>query len=216
MFAMFERERAIIVTGSILALWFSLILTINQLEVIGPSSVDTYVYISIFIPIALFAAGYAGIAGFRRFVLSIDIRLLVIVQSWRVVGAAFFFLYAYSILPRVWAFPAAFGDIAMGVTAPVFAMALIGGKYFPKRAFVVWNLLGILDFVVAAVLGLVAAELLGIRTGEVSTQPLTVLPLNLFPTFIVPFFILVHLSTLIQVAKGVGSSFKGLAAPVGS
>ncbi len=216
MLAMFERKKALVVTGSILALWFSLILTINQLEVIEPSSVDTYVYISILIPIALFVAGYAGIEGFRRFVLSIDIRLLVIVQSWRVVGAAFFFLYAYSILPRVWAFPAAFGDIAMGVTAPIFAMALIGGKYFPQRAFVVWNLLGILDFVVAAVLGLVVAEQLGIRTGEISTQPLTVLPLNLFPTFIVPFFILVHLSTLIQVAKGVGSSFKSPAVLVGS
>ncbi len=216
MLAMFERKKALVVTGSILALWFSLILTINQLEVIGPSSVDIYVYVSIFIPIALFAAGYAGIEGFRRFVLSIDIRLLVIVQSWRVVGAAFFFLYAYSILPRVWAFPAAFGDIAIGVTAPIFAMALIGGKYFPKRAFVVWNLLGILDFVVAAVLGLVVAEQLGIRTGEISTQPLTVLPLNLFPNFIVPFFILVHLSTLIQVAKGVGSSFKSPAVLVGS
>jgi hypothetical protein len=95
-------------------------------------------------------------------------------------------------------------------------MALIGGKYFPKRTFVVWNLLGILDFVVAAVLGLVVAEQLGIRTGEISTQPLTVLPLNLFPIFIVPFFILVHLSTLIQVAKGIGSSFKRPAILVGS
>ena len=99
---MFERNTAIIVTGSILALWFSLILTINQLEIIGPLAVDTYVYLSIFIPIALFLAGYAGVAAFRRFVLSLDLRLLVIVQSWRVVGAAFFFLYAaYGILPRV-------------------------------------------------------------------------------------------------------------------
>ena len=61
-----------------------------------------------------------------------------------------------------------------------------------------------------------APQLLGIRTGEISTQPLTVLPLNLFPNFIVPFFILVHLSTLIQVVKGVGSSFKSPAVLVGS
>jgi hypothetical protein len=128
------------------------------------------------------------------------------VQAWRVVGAAFFFLYAFQVLPGIWAFPAAFGDIAMGVTAPVFAMALVSGKSFSRWAFVGWNLLGILDFVVAAVLGLALAGPLGISTGEISIEPLTVLPLSLFPTFIVPFFTLVHLSALIQVAKRVESS----------
>ncbi len=96
----------------------------------------------------------------------------------------------------------------MGVTAPVFAMSVISGKSFLRRAFLVWNLLGILDFVVAPTLGLAIAESLGIRSGEVSTQPLTVLPLTLFPTFIVPFFILVHLSVLVQVVRRVESSSK--------
>ena len=85
-----------------------------------------------------------GTAEFRWFVLSLDVRLLTIVQAWRVVGAAFFFLYAINVLPGVWAFPAAFGDIAMGMTAPYFATSLISGKSLPKRAIVVWNLLGIL------------------------------------------------------------------------
>jgi hypothetical protein len=203
---MFERKKAIAVTGAVLVLWFSLNLIIILLEVFGPSTPDLYVYLAILIPVALLAASYVGVAGFRRFLLSIDLRLLIIVQGWRVVGAAFFFLYAFNVLPRVWAFPAAFGDIAIGVTAPVFAMALIIGKSFPRRAFVVWNLLGLLDFVVAAVLGLAVGELVGIRTGEISIAPMTVLPLVLFPTFIVPFFILVHLITLIQVAKRVESS----------
>ncbi len=85
-------------------------------------------------------------------------------------------------------------------------MALIKGKSFPRRAFIVWNLLGILDFVVAAVLGLAVGGLLGIRSGEISIEPMTVLPLSLFPTFIVPFFLVLHLITLIQVAKRVETS----------
>ncbi len=205
MVAAFGSKKAITMTGVFLVLWFSLILVIDLLELFGPSNSDLYTYLAILIPVAIFAAGYIGVAGFRRFVLSFDLRLLTIVQAWRVVGAAFFFLYAFDVLPRVWAFPAAFGDIAMGVTAPVFAMSLIRGKPFPRVAFLVWNLLGILDFVVAAVLGLAIAESLGIRSGAVSTQPLTLLPLSLFPTFIVPFFVLVHLTALIQIVKRVDS-----------
>jgi hypothetical protein len=143
MAAMLERKKAMTVTGGVLVIWISLILVINLLKLFGPSTTDLFTYLAILIPVAIFAVGYVGVAGFRRFVLSLDLRLLTIVQGWRVVGAAFFFLYVYGVLPGVWAFPAAFGDIAMGVTAPVFAMALISGKSFPRWAFVVWNLLGI-------------------------------------------------------------------------
>ena len=89
----------------------------------------------------------------------------------------------------------------MGISAPYFAMSVISGKGFPKRAFVLWNLLGILDFVVAAFLGVLVAEALGISSGPVNIQPMTVLPLSLFPTFIVPFFTLVHLAALAQVVR---------------
>ncbi len=125
MTAMFERKKAITVTGVVLVLWFALNLIINLLEVFGPTTPDLYVYLAILIPAALLAASYVGVT-FRRFLLSIDLRLLIMVQGWRVVGAVFFFLYAFNVLPKVWAFPAAFGDIAIGVTAPVFAMALAG------------------------------------------------------------------------------------------
>ena len=138
--------------------------------------------------------------------LSLDLRLLTMLQSWRVVGAAFFFLYSFDVLPGGWAFPGAFGDIAIGVTAPVFAMALVAGKPLPTSTFVGWNLLGILDFVTALVLGIALAGPLGLNSGEITVHPLTVLPLSLFPTFIVPIFLLIHLITLIQVAKRVESS----------
>ena len=78
-------------SGVALALWFSLILVMSLLELFGPSNTDLYTYLAILIPVAVFAAGYVGVAGFRQFVLSLDLRLLTIVQSWRVVGAGFFF-----------------------------------------------------------------------------------------------------------------------------
>ncbi len=97
MAALFERKKAIAVTGAVLVLWFALNLIINLLEVFGPTTPDLYVYLAILIPAALLAASYVGVAGFRRFLLSIDLRLLIMVQGWRVVGAVFFFLYAFNV-----------------------------------------------------------------------------------------------------------------------
>ena len=72
MAAVFERKKALTVTGAVLVLWFSLILVIDLLELFGPSTTSLYTYLAIVIPVAIFAAGYVGVAGFRRFVLSLD------------------------------------------------------------------------------------------------------------------------------------------------
>ena len=87
-----KMGKAMLVLGAVLALWFFLILGINLSQVFGPAVPDPYLYASIALPVALFAAGYLLIGWFRLFVLSLDLRLLTIVQSWRVVGAGFFFL----------------------------------------------------------------------------------------------------------------------------
>ena len=71
MVAAFGSKKAITMTGVFLALWFSLILVIALLELFGPSNTDLYTYLAILIPIAVFTAGYVGVAGFKRFVLSL-------------------------------------------------------------------------------------------------------------------------------------------------
>ena len=78
---MFERNKAITVTGAVLVLWFALNLIINRLEVFGPTAPDLYVYLAILIPVALWVAGYVGVAWFRQYLLSLDLRLLTIIQS---------------------------------------------------------------------------------------------------------------------------------------
>ena len=114
-------------------------------------------------------------------------------------------------LPGIFAFPAGWGDIAIGVAAPFYAFALISGRTIPKRAFVTWNVLGIFDFIVAATLGALAAPgPLGILAGETTTEVMNVLPLGLIPTFIVPFFIILHIIALIQTAKRPGPKPQGV------
>jgi hypothetical protein len=123
-------------------------------------------------------------------------------QSWRVVGASFLYLYAFSVVPAIFAFPAGWGDIAIGVTAPFYAFALISGKGFSKRAFATWNVLGIFDLAVAATLGALAAPgPQGILAGEITTEAVSMLPLSLIPTFLMPLFTILHIAALIKVAK---------------
>src|ERR1700744_1696761 len=69
-------------------------------------------------PLTLFLVGYWTSEAFRDFVLSVDLRLVVAIQSWRWAGFGFLTLYAYRVLPGLFAWPAGVGDAAIGITAP--------------------------------------------------------------------------------------------------
>jgi hypothetical protein len=120
-------------------------------------------------------------------------------QAWRWVGIAFLFLYANKVLPAMFALPAGLGDMAIGITAPWMILALIRQPGFAgSTAFVRWNVLGVLDLIVALGLGTLGATLTTGAPGEISTAPLTRLPLLLIPAFLVPFFLMLHTATLMQ------------------
>ena len=67
--------------------------------------------------------------------------------------------------------------------------------------FLVWNLSGILDLVVAVSMGAVVPLLAPnlYRTG--SPGAMTQLPLVLIPGFLVPMFLILHLTALLQVRR---------------
>jgi hypothetical protein len=64
------------------------------------------------------------------------------------------------------------------------------------------NILGLLDFVGAIGGGVVAGNSpIGILRGDVATDIMQRLPLSLIPTFAVPFWIVLHVISLIKVRK---------------
>ena len=153
-------------------------------------------------PVAVFFAVYAWAPAFRAFVLGLDLRTLVIVQSWRVVGSVFLVLYAYDVLPGLFAWPAGLGDVAVGISAPFIAAILIARPAFAgERAFVIWNGLGILDFFVAFFTGALAS---GVVPGlvEVTSAPLGALPLALIPGFLVPLFAILQGRRIFRATSG--------------
>lgn len=154
------------------------------------------------VPLILFAAGYLGSDAFRALILAADLRLLTAIQAWRAGGLGFLALYAHGILPGLFAWPAGLGDIAIGVTAPWVALALIRRPtYVASRQFVVWNLLGILDLVVAVSTGALSSGFVAGLVEKVTTAPMTQLPLVLIPAYFVPLFIMLHLAALFQARQ---------------
>ncbi|MDH3979812.1 MAG: hypothetical protein OEU91_04785 [Gammaproteobacteria bacterium] len=151
----------------------------------------------ILLPIAVFAIAYRGNEAFRTRVLSIDTGILVILHSWRMVGMGFLFLYAHNILPGLFAWLAGMGDMLAAAGAMVIGTALLKGKTVSRQALWSWNTFGLLDFIVAVVVGTSLRSIyLG---GTVNTDAMALLPLSLVPTIIVPLYIITHVVIYLQL-----------------
>ncbi len=80
------------------------------------------------------------------------------------------------------------GDLFVGLTAPSMTRYVLRGSY-SRRIVVLWNLLGVLDFVVA------------FATGFTFNTP-TAYPLVLIPGFLVPLALGFHLHCLRKLQRG--------------
>ena len=157
--------------------------------------------ITVFIPVALFFAAYGLSRRFRDFVLAQDIRTLTMLHLWRVIGFVFLPLYAFGVLPGLFAWPAGLGDVAIGVAA-LFVVTRMhrDPDYATSPGLVRFHLLGLLDFVVALTTSSLATGAFpDLIAGGVTSAPLEVWPLNIFPSFIVPVFIITHAVVLLKV-----------------
>jgi hypothetical protein len=164
-----------------------------------PGTPPIPILIGVTIPLIVFLVGYWGSVAFRAYVLAIDLVFAATIQAWRAGGLGFLALYAHGVLPGAFAWPAGLGDIAIGVTAAWVALALVRRPGFSKsRVFMVWNLFGILDLVIAVSLGALTSALASGVAGEVTTGPMAQLPLVLIPAYLVPLFIMLHLAALFQ------------------
>ena len=187
-----------------LALWFGLVFLLGARGAFGasPGSPPLPIFFGFAIPLVVFFAAYRGWGAFRAFVLGADLRLLAAIQGWRWAGLGFLSLYAQGILPGLFALPAGLGDMAIGITAPWIVLGLIRDSGFvTSRRFVIWNILGIVDLVVAVSMGTLSSGFIPGITGNVTTGTMAQLPLVLIPAYMVPLFIMMHFAALAQARR---------------
>ena len=140
----------------------------------------------------------------RAYALRADLRFVTATQAWRFGGFTFLALYTYNVLPGYFAWPAGLGDMAIGAAAPWMLVGLARERGFAaSRRFVTWNVLGILDLVVAVSTGAVVPLLFPHVINAIPTGAMTRLPLVLIPGFFVPAYIILHVVALAQARRAV-------------
>ena len=185
-------------TSGLIGAWFVAAVVASAMAVFkNPAqAVGIAVAVAASAPLVVFAAWWAVSKPFREFLLSLNPRTLTAVQSWRLMGFTFVLLEAHQLLPARFALPAGYGDMLIGATATFVAWKLANPEH--RGGFILWQLLGITDLVLAVTLGTTAQWF---DPHGIPMLPLTELPLSLVPTFLVPLFAILHVISIAQALR---------------
>ena len=204
-----KRRHALWSGAALLTAWFfaALVPVVRGFYRSAPSRTPTIQY-GVLLPIAAGVALYWVWPALRRVLEAVPQEWIVGVQLYRALGLIFLVLYAQGRLPGSFAWPAGVGDIAVGLLAPVVAIAYAQRTRNANGWVRSWNLFGIADLVVAVGTGfLTSPSLLQRLALDAPNELVTVFPLAMVPVFLVPLSILLHLASLqkLHQAKAVGS-----------
>jgi hypothetical protein len=127
---------------------------------------------------------------------------LVALQLYRVYGGVFLVAGLRGELPGVFGLPAGIGDVLTGLFAVPAAMALAAGTAEGRKAAIVWNLFGLLDFAVAVTLGFITSPgQFQLIIPDVPSIGAGAYPNVLTPAFVVPSSVLLHALSLRQLIR---------------
>ena len=185
-------------SAGLLVAWFVFALSSSALHLYrnAPNTPPIALGIAVVTPVMLFLIWFASSPGFRQFVLSLNPRTVTLVQTLRTAGIVFLALGAYKILPQFFALSAGWGDIAIGVTAPLAALWLADSGH--RKGFILWQFLGIFDLANALAMGTLAGI---IDPHGIPTEAMTVLPMSYITTFAVPLFLILHIICIAQARR---------------
>jgi hypothetical protein len=181
---------------AVFAVWFGLSAGFTQVQTLrdGPDRQPWLVYLFF----ALIVTGSIVVARWSSLEeLLADRRTLaelLISQTARWLGCVFLVLEVGGQLPGFFAYPAAFGDIAVGLTACIAVIALIWSTSI--RIPIAWSVFGLLDFVVAVGTAFLATQALAVVHTDPPTSVFTRWPMVLFPAYLVPISIILHVTTI--------------------
>ena len=199
-----NRARLLIGWGAFVTVWLVLAYLLGvqgffraQRDITFPT-----ITLGILLPIL---AGLALIRGWpllRRALEALPQHWLIGVQLFRCVGGVFLILHAQGRMPGAFALPAGYGDIAIGIAAPLVAWLYFKSRPGSRLLAGIWNIAGIADLVLAVTLGFLTSPSPFQRLAfSLPNELITAFPLVLVPTFAVPLAILLHLVSLWRLGK---------------
>jgi hypothetical protein len=198
-----ERQRVFRISAIVLLGWLavSIALAASGAYHVGASDVPTIQY-GILAPILIGGLLLWRSETVARILEAVPQQFLIGVQLYRALGAIFLILYASGKLPGLFAWPAGVGDIAIGLLAPVVALAYARAPQDTAGLVRTWNVLGILDLAVAVTTGLMTApSFIQPIVTHPNSEMMTVLPMVLIPVYLVPLAIVLHIASLTKLHR---------------
>jgi hypothetical protein len=156
------------------------------------------------VPAAFVLLAVALSARLRAALGAASLPALVGVQLYRALGAIFLLLMVMGQVPGYFAKPAGWGDIVVGLSAPLVALALLRRSRGSTPLGYAWNVVGLLDLFVAVGMGTgILPQFIqaGVEGRVPSAAVMGVFPMLLVPAFLVPVSIMLHVIALVRLRK---------------
>ncbi|HEX2218311.1 MAG TPA: hypothetical protein VHG35_05865 [Gemmatimonadales bacterium] len=170
-----------------------------------PFALTPLVPIFVLSPVAIALVAILRSPVLRRVLAAASLPALIGVQLYRLIGIVFVALLALGQLPAHFAVPAGWGDIAVGLAAPLVALGLARGTRGDRALAVAWSVFGLVDLIIAIGMGtgLLAPFLVpGLGPRVPSAAAMGVFPMVLVPMFLVPMSVLLHAAALGKLRQG--------------
>src|SRR2546428_5036022 len=208
------RKRFAIASGVYLLGWLVLVFALGSAGVFQATPSRAFSPVAVGIAVTVLTGMFllSRSSALNAVIAAIPLPWLVGVQLYRLVGFNFLALYALGRLTGEFAIPAGAGAVVVGLAAAVVGYLFYKGYRWSCLAVLGWNIVGILDLVLAVATGFLSSpgpfQTLALETPN---ELITAFPLVLVPLYAVPLSILLHLAALkrLKALLGVASN-KGL------
>jgi hypothetical protein len=204
-----DRLRIVSILGIVLFGWLGLALFLGW-QGIFRSALNQrvpHIALAIGIPILLGALLIRGSKQVLEIIETVPQSQLVAFQFYRVLGVTFLFLYTAGQLPGIFALPAGWGDVTVGLTALMVGARVARSEN--DQLVTLWNWLGISDLVIAVATGFLSApSRLQIFSLDAPNVLIGSFPLVMIPIFAVPLSIVLHLASLSKIREAHRSVMK--------
>jgi len=202
-----ERDKTVdkrhLIAGVLILGWLTLIMSLglNGVYTVEFGKPPITLIISFIATYSIFTALYLGFSSVREYLLSIDMRFLIMLNSWRMLGIGFIMLNMFGHLPALFAYVAGIGDAMAAVGAVFLAFNLMKSKEgVAKRVIFNWNTFGLLDFIIAVSIGLLTrTDALLAPANGINSDLMIAFPMVLIPGFLVQLLSLSHIIIFLQL-----------------
>ena len=173
----------------VLTVWLGIVLTGGAAGVIEAAPLRALPAL-IWGPVIAFVIAFSRSRRLREWACGIDLRWPIMFHLVRVIiGTVFLVLYTSDDLPAEFAIRGGWGDIAVGLTAVIAAMAIPAATALRRRVLFGWNTLGLLDILLVFV---TAQRVLFFGDDPDAISILAEFPFLLAPLFVVPLVLITH------------------------